>query len=302
MKNYLYALGAIFCWASLPAATGSGLDGLPVNELMFYSFTCAAIYLYLQDVVMTKSFVLHIPPWPISLLGIWGIFLYHYVYYTALSYIPMAEGGILATTWSFWIVFFSSLLFFRKLKLSLLLVAATGMVGAAMVIADGSDISFSSSHTLGYLLALSCGIIWSTFSVTLSRFPVKKGSMTTFTIYAALISAILFAINTPHNIPRTSALLSAVYLGLIPLGFSFFCWNRAVDGGNMMVIGFLCYFTPPLGVLLVSIIHGESVSGQVLLGMLLILAASIGGKSILDHAQKESKEANNESSAADGES
>lgn len=35
MKPYLYALGAVLCWASLPAATGSGLDGLSVTELLF---------------------------------------------------------------------------------------------------------------------------------------------------------------------------------------------------------------------------------------------------------------------------
>jgi hypothetical protein len=42
MKYYFYALGAILCWASLPAATGSGLKELSTEELMFYSFSCAA--------------------------------------------------------------------------------------------------------------------------------------------------------------------------------------------------------------------------------------------------------------------
>ncbi len=285
MKHYLYALGAILCWASLPAATGSGLDGLAPHELLFYSFTVAAIYLYAQDVVLTKSFALYIPSLPVSLLGIWGIFLYHYCYYTALNYIPLAEGGILATTWSFWIVFFSSILFFRKLKFSILLLAMVGMLGAALVIASGKAISFSSSNTFGYVLALLCGLIWSSFSVTLSRFPVKKEAMTTFTIYAALLSAVLFALHIPYELPQPRALLSAIYLGLIPLGFSFFCWNRAVSGGNMIVIGFLCYFTPPLAVLLVNLVHGEKVSGQVIAGMLLIIAASIGGKIILDRGK-----------------
>ncbi len=286
MKHYLYALGAILCWASLPAATGSGLAGLSPDELLFYSFTTAAAYLYVQDVILTKSFALYLPPLPISLLGVWGIFLYHYCYYTALNYIPLAEGGILATTWSFWIVFFSSILFFRKLKFSIVLLAIVGMFGAALVIASGKEISFSANHTLGYVLALACGLIWSSFSVTLSRFPVKKQAMTTFTIYAALISAILFAIQSPHEPPETSAFLCAIYLGMIPLGFSFYCWNQAINGGNMIVIGFLCYFTPPLAVLMVSLVHGEKISGQVIVGMLLIIAASIGGKIILDRTRQ----------------
>ena len=55
MKHYFYAIGAILCWASLPAATGSGLAELSSEELMFFSFTSGAIYLYLQDVVLTRS-------------------------------------------------------------------------------------------------------------------------------------------------------------------------------------------------------------------------------------------------------
>ena len=33
MQHYLYALGAILCWASLPAATGSGLEGLGIERV-----------------------------------------------------------------------------------------------------------------------------------------------------------------------------------------------------------------------------------------------------------------------------
>ncbi len=286
MKHYFYALGAVLCWASLPAATGSGLEELSIDELMFYSFGSAALYLYLQDVILKKSFALYIPSLKISLLGVWGIFLYHYFYYVALSYVPLAQGAILATTWSFWIVFFSSLLFFRRLKFSILLTAALGMFGAALVIASGKELSFSSEYMLGYFLALLCGLIWSSFSVVLGRFTVKKEVMTSFTLYAALLSFGLFLGGERHVLPSATALFSAVYLGCVPLGLSFFLWNRAINGGNMMIIGFLSYLAPPLAVLLVSLIHGEKVPLQVIVGMLVIIAASVSGKIILDRERR----------------
>lgn len=82
-----------------------------------------------------------------------------------------------------------------------------------------------------------------------------------------------FVVTGPHAMPTPAALLSAVYLGCVPLGLSFFLWNRAVAGGNMAIIGFLSYFTPPLAVLLVALVRQQPVSGQVLAGMALILAA-----------------------------
>lgn len=285
MKHYLYAVGAIFCWASLPAATGSGLAELTTEELMFFSFSSAAIFLYLQDVVLTRSFSLFIPGLKVTLLGVWGIFFYHYIYYLALSRVPLAEGAILATTWSFWIVVFSSLLLYRKLKIAILVTALGGMVGAALVISSGKDLSFNMEYMPGYLLALSCGLIWASFSVAIGHIKIKREPMTIFSIYAALLSAVLYLATMPHDIPSAKSLVSAIYLGCIPLGLSFFLWNRALTGGNLVIIGFLSYLTPPLAVLLVALIHRETVSFQVLLGMVVIIGASIGGKISLSTAK-----------------
>ncbi len=274
-------MGAILCWASLPVATGSGLSELTTEELMFYSFISAALFLYLQDVVKNKSARVEFPGWKISLMGVWGIFLYHYIYYIALDNAPLAEGAILATTWSFWIVVFSSLFVFKRLKFSIFLTALLGLFGAALVIAAGKDLSFDLGYMKGYLLALLCGLIWSSFSVGLSRIRLRQEPMTAFTLCAAGLSAGLFLVTMPHEIPSVTALLSALYLGCVPLGLSFFLWNRAMSGGNLVIIGFLSYLTPPLSVLLVAIIHKEPVSGQVLLGMFVILAAALVGKAFL---------------------
>ena len=149
MKHYLYAMGAILCWASLPAATGSGLNGLSINELMFFSFTAAALFLYVADALWRKTFIPFIPSLKASLLGIWGIFLYHYIYYQAMAHAPLAEAAILATTWSFWIVVFSSLILYRKLKGGILLAACIGLVGAALVISSGKNFSFQAEHMTG---------------------------------------------------------------------------------------------------------------------------------------------------------
>jgi len=278
MKYYIYAMGAIICWASLPVATGSGLGELTTEELMFYSFTGASAFLYLQDIVRTKSVRVEFPGLKISLLGIWGIFFYHYIYYTALDNAPLAEGAILTTTWSFWIVVFSSLFVFKRLKFSIFLTALLGLFGAGLVIGAGKDLTFHPDCLKGYTLALLCGLIWSSFSVCLSRIKVKNDPMTAFTFYAAGLSAILFVVTLPHERPSPAALLSALYLGCVPLGLSFFLWNRAMAGGNLVIIGFLSYLTPPLAVLFVAIMQKEAVSGQVLLGMCVILAASLTGR------------------------
>ena len=296
MKHYLYALGAILCWASLPAATGSGLSELSTEELMFYSFSTAAIFLYIQDVILTKKLSIAFPGIKACLFGFSGLFFYHYIYYLALERAPLAEGAILATTWSLWIVIFSSILQLRRLAPSILAAAFLGFAGAALVIAAGKELSFASTHLQGYLLALICGVIWSSFSVGLPLFKLKIEPMTGFTILTAIASTILFLSTGPHEVPSSSAILSAMYLGAIPLGFSFFLWNRAISGGNMVIIGFLSYLTPPLAVLLVAVIHGQKISYQVILGMFVIILASILGKFALGKILKKDLQHNSKES------
>lgn len=147
---YIYAMGAVLCWASLPAAIGSGLTGLSVPALMAISFTSAALFLYVRDIIATRSFNLYFPGIRASFLGVWGIFFYHFLYYKTMDLAPMAEGTILATTWSFWIVVFSSIITLKKIKPAILATALLGLAGAAMVIATGKTLSFESGHMIGY--------------------------------------------------------------------------------------------------------------------------------------------------------
>lgn len=278
MKPYLYALGAVLCWASLPAATGSGLDGLGVTELLFFSFVPAALYLTVQEMVISgrKSI-----PWPdarLTLLGLAGIFGYHALYYLALDHAPLVEGAILTTTWSFWIVVFSSVLTKKRLSPSVLAVALAGLVGAGLVVSGGQGLVFERRYLTGYLMALGCGLIWSGFSVTLSRLRPTRDYMPAFTVLAALCSTLVYAASLPRALPPAGALFSALYLGLVPLGLSFTLWNRAVTGGNMTLIGYLSYLTPPLAVLLAALTRGAAVTPHAVVGMIVILAAAFVGR------------------------
>ncbi len=278
MHPNLYALGAILCWASLPAATGNGLDGLSVTELLVFSFVPAALYLVAQAMMLQRSWRIPVPSWRLSLLGIVGIFGYHWVYYLALDRAPVIEGAILATTWSFWIVVFSSVLERRRLPLPVAGFACLGMYGAYLVIAGGRGIHFEARHMVGYALALLCGFIWSGFSVALGRCRPEHDYMPIFTVYAAIIALCLYAGTGGASLPPARSVGAAVYLGLVPLGLSFTLWNRALSRGNMTVIGYLSYLTPPLAVLLAALVRGAPVSWHALAGMACVLAAAIGGR------------------------
>jgi drug/metabolite transporter (DMT)-like permease len=278
MKPYLYALGAVLCWASLPAATGSGLEGLSVTELLFFSFVPAALYLGVQEMILSRRLAI---PWPgpkLTALGLAGIFGYHALYYLALDHAPLVEGAILTTTWSFWIVVLSSVLEKKRLSPPVLGVALAGLAGIGLVVSGGQSLHYEARYLPGYLMALGCGLIWSSFSVALSRLKPTRDYMPAFTALAALFSTLVYAASAPQVLPPVKALFSALYLGLVPLGLSFTLWNRAVTAGNMTLIGYLSYLTPPLAVLLAALVRGAAVTPHAVVGLIVILAAAFAGR------------------------
>jgi drug/metabolite transporter (DMT)-like permease len=240
----------------------------------------AALYLAAQEMVIAGRAAIPWPSPPMAALGLVGIFGYHAVYYLALDHAPLVEGAILTTTWSFWIVVFSSFLTRRRLSLPVLAVALAGLLGAGLVVSGGRSLQFDPRHLPGYALALCCGLIWSGFSVALSRLRPRRDYMPAFTVLAAACSAAVYAASAPAGLPSAGALLSALYLGLVPLGLSFTLWNRAVTTGNMTVIGYLSYLTPPLAVLLAALVRGATVTPQAVAGMALILVAAFIGRRI----------------------
>ena len=175
---------------------------------------------------------------------------------------------------------FSSVLAKRRLSLPVLAVALAGLLGAGLVVSGGRGLQFDARYLPGYALALCCGLIWSSFSVALSRLRPTRDYMPAFTVLAAVCSALVYALSAPESLPPAGALLSALYLGLVPLGLSFTLWNRAVTTGNMTIIGYLSYLTPPLAVLLAALTRGAAVTPHALVGMAVILVAAFVGRRV----------------------
>ncbi len=163
-----------------------------------------ALFLYLLDVVQKRTLRLTLPGVRASCRRV-GDLVYHYLYYQAMARAPLAEAAILATTWSFWIVVFP--------RCSSSPAAAgdrphrPGRVVRRRPKDRCRPVDPASSEALGYGLALLCGLVWSSFSVGLSRLGLREEPMTAFTVYAAVLSGVLFVLIGPAS--RALRLLSS---------------------------------------------------------------------------------------------
>jgi drug/metabolite transporter (DMT)-like permease len=249
-------IGAILLWATLPTLTVVR-GPIPPFQTTAIVFAIGGTGMVLVAVARGRAG--HIRPTPASLvLGVYGLFVYHALYFAALSLAPPAEASLIACLWALLTVLFSGLLPGHRLRLTHIAGALLGFAAAALLVHDklGAG-SGAASARWGYVLALGCALVWSSFSVA-SRWllaAVPSESLAGPSLVTAALAAVCSLAFETWVAPAgwgTWAALAA--LGLGPLGAAFLLWDIGMKQGNVPLLGVLSYAAIILStVLLVSL-------------------------------------------------
>lgn len=217
------------------------------------------------------------------LLGVGGLFGYHFFYFLAMAHAPVVEVSLISYLWPLLIVLLSSLLPGEHLSKFHIMGAMLALFGCWLLIGGGSD-GFSSQYLLGYLAALACAIIWSVYSVA-SRLvkQVPTDAVGWFCGVTALLGLVCHLLLETTVWPATYLeWLGVIGLGLGPVGIAFFTWDYGVKHGNLQLLGVLSYAAPLISVVLLILTGKAEPSFTILFACLAI----VGGAFIAGQAQK----------------
>lgn len=279
MSNRATLIGgtAVLMWATLALFTT--LTGkIPPFLLVAMAFTVATAMIAVKWAVRgesPRSFLRQ--PWPVWLLGVGGLFGYHFFYFLALRNAPPVEAGLIAYLWPLLIVLFSSLLPGERLRWWHLAGALAGLAGAALLVTGGGQVAFRAEYTLGYLAALACAFTWSGYSV-LSRFTksVPTDAVGGFCAVSALLGLICHLIFETTVLPASPAeWLAVLALGLGPVGAAFFVWDYGVKHGDIKALGAFSYAAPLLSTILLVLTGQGEASGLLALACVLIVGGAV---------------------------
>jgi drug/metabolite transporter (DMT)-like permease len=222
--------------------------------------------------------------WRVWLVGVGGLFGYHFVYFSAIRSAPPIEVSLIAYLWPLFLVLFSAFLPGERLRLHHVLGVVLGLVGAAVIITDGQGISIFSNIEFGHLLAFACAIIWSGYSVLSRRFGnVPTDVVSGFCLVTAILALICHVIFErtvwPQDVEQWLAVLG---LGLLPVGIAFYTWDYGVKHGDIMVLGAASYASPLLSTLVLITAGFASLNFSVIIACgLITLGAVIAAKDML---------------------
>ncbi len=280
----LLALATIALWASL-ATLGASLAHVPPFLLTGLGLLAGSVIAL--PLVRFDLRRLAVTPRALA-LGVYGLFGYHFLLFTALQLAPPVGANLVNYLWPLGIVALAPLLLPGvRLAPAHLLAALAGLAGAAIAILgrDGGGAATAASHPLaplGFACAAGAALIWSSYSVLSKRLASTRhafptAAIGTFGFVSALLSLLCHALLEPAVSLSARDLGLIAVLGLGPLGGAFFLWDAALKLGDARQIGVLSYLTPLLSTLTLLWATGRPLTGSIVLATALILGAAVIG-------------------------
>jgi drug/metabolite transporter (DMT)-like permease len=224
-------------------------------------------------------------PWKVPvktlLLGVYGLFGYHFMLFLALQTAPAVEANLVNYLWPLLIVLLSPM-FTKSLSLNFryVLAAVSGFAGAVLAISSNTSGFDFASIEVGYFFALAAAVIWATYSLAttkVSRFPTPAIGLFAL-VSGALAICAHFVFEPAYSISSNDWWL-LLLLGVGPLGGAFYLWDAALKIGDPRRIGILAFLTPLLSTVSLVLVSGKSISWQLLLAASLIVGGALVARS-----------------------
>lgn len=243
---------SVLLWGTLALLTKLTGGHIPEFQLMAMTFGIAFLLMAVRWWKDGHSGTRYLSQPPVAwCIGVGGLFGYHFAYFKAMTLAPAVEVSLLAYLWPLLIVLFSALLPGESLRRQHVLGAVLALAGCWMLIGRHTD-GFAWQNLDGYLVALGCALIWSSYSV-LSRLvkAVPTDAVGWFCAVTAVL-ALLCHLMWETTVWPANALqwVGVVGLGLGPVGVAFFTWDYGVKHGNIQLLGTLAYAAPLISVVL----------------------------------------------------
>ena len=218
------------------------------------------------------------------LLGVGGLFGFHFFYFTALRDAPPVEASLIAYLWPLLIVVFSAMVPGERLRWFHLVGALLGLAGTVVVLSGGRRLAIDPAFVVGYGAAFVAALTWSAYSVLSRRLAgVPTGAVAGFCLATSALSAVAHLVLEETVWPSgPGEWLAVAGLGLMPVGGAFYVWDYGVKHGDIQVLGASAYAAPLISTALL-ILAGYAAPTWAIVGAAALIAggAMLASKEVL---------------------
>ena len=264
-----FGLLAILSWGLL-AVLSTYSKAIAPFQLLALCFLIATLLIYIKR--FFKSEKLFIKPQLTSMqwiVGISGLFGFHFCYFMAIRNAPVIEVSLIAYLWPLFLgIYVAPSAYIKRAIFGGIL----GFVGVANIMQGDFQFDFNNSNVIGYLFALGCAFIWSGYSWFISVNKSRTDDISWITLVSALLALLSHLFLEDSNWSLSAVEWTAVILlGLGPVGGAFYLWEIGMKSGNKTLLASCSFFTPALSALALYIFSLSEFSYEIIAALVLIL-------------------------------
>ncbi|SDK12361.1 Uncharacterized membrane protein [Microbulbifer yueqingensis] len=276
-RAVMLALAAVLCWSTVASAFKLSLQY--VSPLQLVSIAAAVSTLLMAAVVSKQGEWSGLGRawrrnwrWYLA-LGFCNPFFYYLVLFNAYDLLPAQQVLPLNYTWGVLLALLSVPVLGHQLRTRDLVAALVCYSGVLVIATGGNPLELEFADPLGVGLALFSTLIWCCFWLLNTRIggsaPVNL--LLTFLCGLPWLAGALLMWGDWHW-PPLAGWAGAVYVGLFEMGIAFLLWQGALMAcDNAARISNLIYLSPPLSLVFIALLVGETIQMATIVGLVLIM-------------------------------
>jgi len=227
-----------------------------------------------------------------AILGLISPVAYYMVLFQAYDYLPAQIAQPVNYFWPIILTVLLAVVSHKSIPASKYIGMAVSLAGVAAISIGGKGITGSIS-VWGLILCIGSAFLWACYWMVNDSLKDKVSeSMSLFlTFLFGTIYLGIGAIFMPMPAMSLSGILSGIYIGTFEMGLPFICFGLAIrQTDNPALINQMCYLSPFLSLIFISIILREPIMPTTYIGLALIVAGLVfnqyfAGKPHLRHAR-----------------
>ena len=279
-------LGAVGLWSTMATAFKWALEFSSPMQLIAIAVTVSWLFFAARLVCQGKLSQLK----TISggtlcrcfALGCINPVLFYGVLFTAYDLLPAQDAMAINYTWGLTLPFiaacFSRVLpSFTEASLALL-----SYVGILIIVTDGNLTSFEFDNVTGVALAVGSTVLWG-LSWVLNKLIVERANvdaeLALLLNFPTAVPILWVTLSITGSLPslNSGTLLGGIYIGLFEMGVAFVLWMKAMQLTDTPIrVSSLIFLAPPLSLVFIATVLGESVATSTLVGLVFILVGLAG--------------------------
>lgn len=271
----LYGLGAVALWSTVATAFKVALAWMSPLELMWLAalvswLLMGTLVVYQGNVRQALRAGWKTAAWA----GLMNPVAYYLVLFAAYDRLPGQEAMALNYTWALAMAFLAVPLLGHRLTRTDVAAGLVAYAGVWVIATRGDVFDVNFADPLGVIFALASTLLWALYWLLNARDKRQPlvGQWQNFTVGLPILT-LLLAWGPGFQWHSGAALMAGIYVGLFEMGIAFILWQLAVHKVSRTAkVSNLIFLSPPVSLLLLFVVVGESIYPSTLVGLVLILA------------------------------